>query len=467
MFRKIISIFLITIFMFVITSCNGGEEPPVDPNGTIIEDDNNNNNNNNDNNNNDNNNQTPSGEVEFTVSLVYNKKQYIPKDGEVITVVWSDDYARYTKEIDSSGFAKYNLDGEFRVYLEGQLEEYIYNPNIYVVDNDSPTVEIELYKVAKISKGTGAGLYNEYQITSEGAYRAKLTTGKKKIYYEYQPKQAGWYMIESYVNIYDDLINPKLDIYEGTFAYKNFSETKDSGGASVKGGYTKNFKWLVNISDQRIGNVFTFVVYADSKTGLYPMTVDFRITYEGEYYEDGIVSKVIEAKEAKYKTPNYDKATYTFVNTDGGTGSYYGGTTNGKGIIDGSNYNYNPETGYWHVYDKTTDTFGPILCAKITQPCAYYPEDGALSMIESHGNKNLTVSNGTENYKQFVEVDYAATCNSDGVCYVTNELMEFLQKFSISQRLFFDGNGFVETTGVFALEQDQWLFACGYYVEKN
>ena len=81
-------------------------------------------------------------------------------------------------------------------------------------------------------------------------------------------------------------------------------------------------------------------------------------------------------------------------------------------------------------------------------------------------SKNLTVSNGTENYKQFVEISYAAACNSDGVCYVTMELMEFLQKFSVSQRLFFDGNGFVESTGVYAAEDDQWLFACGYYAIK-
>ena len=117
------------------------------------------------------------------------------------------------------------------------------------------------------------------------------------------------------------------------------------------------------------------------------------------------------------------------------------------------------------MYDEETNTFGPILCAKITQPCAYYDE--SLNLIESHGNKNLTVSNGTENYKQFIEVQYASLCNSDGVCYVTNELKEFLQKFSVSQRLFFDGNGFVEDTGVYALEEDQWLFACGYYVEND
>ena len=88
-----------------------------------------------------------------------------------------------------------------------------------------------------------------------------------------------------------------------------------------------------------------------------------------------------------------------------------------------------------------------------------------MSRIESHGNKNLTISDGKENYKQFIEVEYANACNSDGVCYVTAELKDFLQKFSISQRLFRDGEGLVETQGGFAVEDDQWLFACGYYVE--
>ena len=462
MIKKILCLLALLMFIFSLASCRTDDENPVTPpNGGLIE-------NPNENNNNpvipDNNN--PDG-VEYTVSLIYNKKLYIPKEGETITIVWSDDYAKYTKEIDSTGYAKINLDGEFRVYIEETMDEYTYNPNIYNADNDNPNVEIELYKIAKVSKGSGTELYKEYELNSVGTYRANLTKGKKKIYYEYQPSQAGWYVIESMVNIYDDIINPKLDVYEGTFAYKNFNETKDSGGTYIKGGYTKNFKWVVNISEQRIGNVFTFVVYAESKTGVYPMTVDFKISYEGEYYEYGIVSTVIEAKEANFKTPEFSGSKYTYINSDGGTGSYYAGKTNGTGLLIGSNYKYNEETGYFHVYDSKTNTFGPILCAKITKPCAYYDPEGALNMIESHGNKNLTVSNGTENYKQFIEVDYASTCNSDGVCYVTKELMEFLQKFSISQRLFFDGNGFVESAGVFALEDDQWLFACGYYVEKE
>ena len=63
---------------------------------------------------------------------------------------------------------------------------------------------------------------------------------------------------------------------------------------------------------------------------------------------------------------------------------------------------------------------------------------------------------------------YADYCNSDGVYAVTEELKHFLQSYSISQRLFADGNGWVEenpTVKVDAKEADQWLFACGYYVE--
>ncbi len=64
---------------------------------------------------------------------------------------------------------------------------------------------------------------------------------------------------------------------------------------------------------------------------------------------------------------------------------------------------------------------------------------------------------------------YADFVNSDGCYPVTQELKEFLQAFSISQLLFMDGEGYaetLETRPVFATEDDQWLFACGYYKEK-
>ncbi len=59
---------------------------------------------------------------------------------------------------------------------------------------------------------------------------------------------------------------------------------------------------------------------------------------------------------------------------------------------------------------------------------------------------------------------YSDVCNSDGAFPVTEELKEFLQLMSISQLYFMDGEGWVETnSGIFATEDDQWLWACGYY----
>ena len=70
---------------------------------------------------------------------------------------------------------------------------------------------------------------------------------------------------------------------------------------------------------------------------------------------------------------------------------------------------------------------------------------------------------GKENYKRFVEAEYADMCNSDGVCYVTKELKDFLQKLSNSSSYFFDGAGWCEQDNTFASEDNQWLFACGFY----
>lgn len=462
--NKIITLFVFFLMLFTLAACGGYEEiitppdvdlndDPTDPSDPI----------------------DPSlpqedptlpqeGEVEFVVSLVYNKKIYIPESDETITVIWQDDYSKYEANINNDGFAKIKLDGEFNVHIDGCPENYTYNPNIYIANNENPVIEIELLKISK-TRGTGL-LNQEIILSTASTYRAEITSATKKIYYSYTPKSSGYYSIKSLCNIYDDTINPKLDAYSANSGGSRiFDKTYNTGGDYKKGGYTRNFDWVVNIADDQVGGVFfVFAVYADSKTNTYPVNVDFTITYLGDYYRDDPVAEVMEAKEANFKTDNYSKTDYTYYNSDHGTGSYYNGLSNGTGFLRASDYKYNEEDGYWHLYDSKTNTFGPILCAAIVTPCAYY--ECGLSTIEDAGNKNLTVSNATENYKEFIEIDYANASNSDGVCYVTMELKEFLQKFSVSQRLFMDGNGFVEQAGVYAIEDDQWLFACGYYKEN-
>ena len=402
--RKIISLFIFLFMIFTLASCGENTEVPVTPPGDIIEDTNNPDNNTGsgntgenvgDNtgdsgNTNENGNSGNSGnqevitDVEFVVSLVYNNELYIPKKDEVITVIWADDYSQYTETIGSDGYAKKILDGDFYVYLDNTPSGYTYDANIYSADNENPVVEIVLLKIARVSKGKGTELYKEYELSSDGTYRAEIKKKNQKVYYEYQPKKAGYYVIESFVNVYADMVNPKVDIYTGTFAAKYFSETLDDGGKYLKGGYTRNFKWVVKLTQQELKNVYTFAVFADSKTGDYPVFVDFRISYEGEYYKESTLAKLMEATEIKAntycmdcskfldsenppkvcpycesksittssRTPDYKANKYKFINSDYGTGNYYASHTNGTGYLEGDNFKYNKETGYCHVYDQ-------------------------------------------------------------------------------------------------------------------
>ena len=548
---------------------------------------------------------TPETEIEFKVSLIYNHKIFIPN--EEIKVIWSNDYSQVGAIIDSNGYAiTKGLDGEYNVYLDKVPDGYTYNPNIYVANNENPILEIELEKITKTRKGKGTSS-NPYSVTSTGYYQATISKENAQVYFEYHPMEAGYYIIESYVNIYEDLVEPKVDKYNANAGgFKVLDKKIDDGGASKKGGYTTNFKYVMRLYEDQLGNVYVFAVHGESKIDVYPITIDFSITYAGEYYYEDPVAKLMVPEENLIATPeaseyldleldlisdnikfkfatrdymyleffvtnhnnekiidfvdyinvgnltenqttinetysgirhinltgdvggstSYDaeeliveykmkfnsdnsgsyeivtkyreyhndgmaeetlaeevwdeiegnftyeldarKKTYQYYNSNGGTGSYYSTPLNGSQVIDGNIFKYDEECGYWRVYDSQTDTFGPILCVAIAKPCAYYEE--SLNLIESHGNKNLTVqnleTNEFENHKQFIEVYYTGISNSDGVCYVTMEMKEFLQKFSVSQRLFFDGNGFVEMTGVYAKEEDQWLFACGYYLEK-
>ncbi|MBQ9124722.1 MAG: hypothetical protein IJY14_03430 [Acholeplasmatales bacterium] len=419
---------------------------------------------------------TPSGndstgteDVEYTVTVTYNKQ--VMEMGE-LEAVWTNGHEMYKSKFDENNVASIlNLDGEFDVYLTGVPEGsgrtvYTYNPNIYKTNIDNRNIEIELHKITNFGRtATGSGLYDAHEITKTGTYRATITSATDIEYIEYAPTEPGVYIIESMVNIYEDTVNPKIDYHAGTSQYKvETPETIDTGGYEAKNGYTKNFKYTVKLYQEMVSSVYTFGIKGVSKIDQYPINIDFTITYLTEYEYEGIVSTLMIPEDQRVyssKTPDYD-SNYLYYNTDGGYGNYYGTVTNSEtGILDGADYVFNEEDQFWHY--QTLD--GPILCAKITKPCAYYEE--SLNLIESHGNKNLTVSNGTENYKEFIEIYYAAYCNSDGVCYVTPELKDFLQKFSVSQRLFRDGMGFVETCGVYAKEDDQWLFACGYYYPSN
>ncbi len=482
-------------------------------------------------------------ELKFTVSLMLGGEIYIPKETEgenAIKVRWSDGQSFHTETIGADGIASTTeLDGDYSVSVIGIPDGYTYNPNIYKATNSNPNVIVDLLKITT-TRGLGTGLYGGscIKLNKTGVYRANVRTEKSIVYYEFTPTKAGVYSIESMMDISAEMYNPQVDIYNGTTAAKFFNERRNDGG--VCGTYTKNFKYTVEIDESFIGNCYTFGILVEGKDATYPVQVDFEIKYLGEYHYDFTESELIFTEFI----PNYQKvdkngnivfdsdrfdlwfAEYSaYLEEDMakyGSSSYVDAALriDSNKIFDERAYKLNPNDGYYHVYDTVKYAayggWGPILYADISIPGIFM--ELSLNQVEYAGNKVLTVSEGTENYKLFIEgyneliIPHGDSgpflCNSDcpcflsginggscaiedncmkckstcrhlpreykfqrgyadiaikGRCPVTEELKDFLQKLSESERYFADGNGWVESQGYDAYEDSQWLFACGYY----
>jgi len=130
---------------------------------------------------------------------------------------------------------------------------------------------------------------------------------------------------------------------------------------------------------------------------------------------------------------------------------------------------YNAEDGYYHYIKNGEDN---IVCANLTNvidilgvSIVGVEDDGKLWITKM--GTNQYDENGLriiENYKYFLDAEYIGCVNSDGMIYVTKELVTFLQKLCNSTSYFFDGYGWLETEGnIYAADGSEWMFACGFY----
>ena len=536
--KRIIAFLLVLSTLLSFVAC-GEYNPPIDngdDNSVITPPDNNGGNT-------DNTDDQPT-DSEFTVTVMLNGEVFVPTvdpDAEdALKVRWGDGKSVYTTPLGKDGKASVKgLDGDYSVTLLNIPDGYTYDPNIYTATNDSPNVVIDLLTITP-TKGNGNGLYNAIRLSKTGVYRATIKKAGAVVYYEFVPKAAGVYTVESLMDVSADMYNPMADVYIGSSAWKQFSYTLDDGG--VASSYTKNFKHTIKIDASGIGQCYTFAIKVSGKDAVYPTYVDFAIIYQSDYVADRInaelqypefipnyLTKSGTLDIVKYNAWYDDYVNYLYDDMDKFGYQYTEAwvSIDGKKVYDQNYYKLNPDDGYYHVYNEVIYAeyggWGPILYANITIPTSVIAM--SFNGIEYAGNKALTLSSGTENYKLFIEGydELVLThgdvgpffCESDCPCYKTNrgacteesnctrcndgcrhipakykyqkgyadiavngrcpvteELKEFLQKYSVSQKLFSDGNGFAEVYidqfGVEhrmydAYEDSQWLFACGYY----
>lgn len=414
----------------------------------------------------------------YTATVYFGNKPFTPGDSE-ITVVWQNGNDIHRVPLGADGKADAGeLDGDYGVYLVGLPDNYTYDPNAYNATSKDRSVTILLTTIRLPSGGDGTGLYAGtgcYTTRYEGTYRAVIKNADTKLYYEYKPMSSGVYSVVSWVNVYFDEIDPAVDSYPGSIAFKWYEKTIKDGGAALDGGFTKNFRFECLIDESEIGGVFTFAVSARSKTGEYPVYVDFAITYEGEYQNAYNDVRPKKATEANNKAANANGK--TFIPADLNTKVY-----------DADNFKYNKNTGFYHYYSMELfgddpygngKGFGPELYCSITPRIPSY----TITTLYNANDVGITHSNYlklynvwledenkycTYDYTDFIRIDYRNVCNSDGRCYITEELKAFLQKFAENYSLYTDGvcplDGTPESLGYSANQDALWLFACGFYM---
>ena len=359
----------------------------------------------------------------FTATLVFEDdgKIFIPEaesDPErALKVRWTDGSNYYTVPVGPDGKAVCEgLDGDYSVTLINLKGEYTYNPNIYVANNDKRDVEIRIHSL-NYGRGDGTGLYECIEINELGVYRAEITQPGQIVYFQFTPPRPGKYSIESWVDVNAGMYNPLADVYHGSSQFKYPDDTLDGGGASL--GYTKNFKKDIQIAESFIGNCYTFGVRVDGKDAVYPIYVDFAITYGGAHYYDGISKEFVFPSfipnvgyDAWYK----EYKAYLAAERDKYGDEYHDASVmiDGKRIFDQSNYKLNTADGYYHVFDlekyASTGGWGPILYADISRGMKFI--DASFNSIEYMGNNALTLNGGTQNYKVFIEGYYNIVSHS-------------------------------------------------------
>lgn len=452
----------------------GGHTKPEDPDNPPVDPDN-----------------PPAERNDYTATVYYNNTIFNPGN-HTVTVVWRNSETIKRAELGSNGKAQVeDIEGDFNVYLEGLPSNYSYDPSAYVATETERDVTILITDVKQIKVGTGEGLYRDdgcYIVNYDGTYRAEVKAENIYVYYEYTPTEPGWYKIESWVNAYEDEVDPFLQRYIGSSSYKNPGEMYEDGGFALEGGFTKNFYYEVKVDKSEVGNSFTFAISAVSKFSNYPVYVDFVIAYLGEYSSSYSDVRMITAQRARGTAK------------DPAAGEHFEWADMGTKVFDMDNYKFNPNTGHYHRYSLELygnnplgfgAGFGPRLYCAIKKALPSYNLIPSLydahSVPTERGPVNFLLRYNvwledekkfvTYNYEKFIRnssspLGYGATCNKDGCCYVTEELKEFLQAFAEGNQLWTDGvelragaMGTPEANKYIAKQDALWLFACGFYTK--
>ena len=252
----------------------------------------------------------------FTVTLYSEGRRFSPN--VIFYAQWtSDDKTEIVNApFNALGVAQTTgLDGEYRVTLSGLPDDYTYDPNGIYVDNDHRDVSIELLTIIETPKS--APKYESSIVISQlGTYRHTFESADESVWYQYFPQAQGKYVIESWVDVTENEINPTMEWFYGNPQYVNIdypAGTYDDGSTSST--FSKNFKFELELSSGMVGNVWIFRLFAACK-GELPIDVDFTIKLVGDYSgTDDVFDPVLPNGPFRIINPE-GKWTYNYADND-------------------------------------------------------------------------------------------------------------------------------------------------------
>ena len=167
---------------------------------------------------------------DFIVTLKADGQPYSPR--MEMFAYWNNGSSIHTAKFDENGVARIDgLDGDYRVSLSAVPNEYTYDPNTNIATNNNRSIELNLYTLNHLTGG-GTGMYDCYVFQKTGVYCATLNGPDDAIFFMYAPDGMGEYSVESWVDTVADNVNPSLDVYIGSSAWKQYSYTmEESEGA--------------------------------------------------------------------------------------------------------------------------------------------------------------------------------------------------------------------------------------------
>ncbi len=393
----------------------------------------------------------------FVVSLRADGLAYNPSIDMSALLTSADGSDTRTVQFKNGKASVADLDGEYNVTLTSLPLGYSYNPNIYSIGNENKSVTVDLVSCLNVSvAGSEPSVTNSMTLSVNKTYRATFKSAEDKVWF-IMPACG----LETMCDIYADNVLPKLTGYTANAAsgYINYDGAKDITGGGKSGAYTKNIKFTV---EDEYSNLNYFIMQATTQNGIYPVTVDFKLTnMDGGGGTQGEVTPGPTVQDMSLLKRIQPVGDFTY--------NYRDPTLSTRLLCDGSRFKLFARDiqdstgqfgdGYYHRYYEETDTYGAILFAKITKPCEIL--DIPLT------DPMMTVHDGKYDYTQLIAT-YGKYCNDDGAHPVTEELKMVLQGHAVNQRYFKDGEGWAETNDrkirLQAAEDDQWLFCCGFYV---